>query len=213
MRSRIIEAREAEGADRWDYPPVDPSAADALRGAAQGGAHLLTAAQLDALEGQVKEEARQRGFAEGLAAGEAEVAARLERLRALATAFTHPFQALEGVVEEEIVRLAITLATHLVRREIEHDAALLSAAVHDCIGVLAADVHDVTLFMNAEDALLVQRELEVEAQSRFKIAVDAELKRGDLRIASASSLVDGSLAARCEAILAAAPHGAGPGER
>ena len=83
MRSRVIDKRAAPTAGRWDFPAVDHTAADALRGAAKTGAHLLTAGQLDALERQVKEEARQRGYEEGLAAGKAEVAARVARLEAL----------------------------------------------------------------------------------------------------------------------------------
>ena len=38
---------------------------------------------------------------------------------------------------------------------------------------------------------------------KFKLATDAALARGDLRVASASSLVDGSLATRCGEIIAA----------
>ena len=129
IRSRIIGKDDASEAESWDFPAVDPTAADALRGAAQGGAHLLTAGQLDALQRQAQDEARQRGFEEGLASGKAELAARLTRLTALAAAFTQPFQALEQDVEEELVALAVQLASHLVRREIEHDPALLTAAL------------------------------------------------------------------------------------
>ena len=38
-------------------------------------------------------------------------------------------------------------------------------------------------------------------EQRFKLAADATLQRGDLRLASASSLVDGTLAARCAEII------------
>ncbi len=69
MRSRIIAKDQAGTPDRWDFPAVDASAADALRGAQKGGAHLLTAGQLDALQKQVHDEAHRRGFDEGLAAG------------------------------------------------------------------------------------------------------------------------------------------------
>ena len=47
MRSRIIAKDEATSVDRWDVPPIEASAADALRGAGLGGAHLLTTQQLD----------------------------------------------------------------------------------------------------------------------------------------------------------------------
>jgi flagellar assembly protein FliH len=204
IRSRIIGKDEGSDADRWDFPAVDPTAADALRGAAHGGAHLLTTGQLDVLQRQAQEEARQRGFEEGLAAGKAELAARLARLTALATAFTQPFQALEQDVEEELVSLAVQLACHLVRREIAHDPALLMAAIHDCLAVLAPDARSVTLHLHPDDAALVRGQLPPERELRFKLAPDAGLGRGDLRVTSASSLVDGSLAARCAEIIATA---------
>jgi flagellar assembly protein FliH len=206
IRSRIIGKDEAESADRWDFPAVDPTAADALRGAAQGGAHLLTAGQLDALQRQAQEEARQRGFEEGLAAGKAELATRIARLTALATAFTQPFQALEQDVEDQIVALAVQLACHLVRREIERDPALLTAAIHDCLAVLAPSARGVTLYLHPDDAKLVREHLP-QSEHRFKLAIDPALARGDLRVTSASSLIDGSLAARCGEIIATARLG------
>ena len=124
MRSRVIDSAAAPTAGRWDFPAVDHTAADALRGAAKTGAHLLTAGQLEALEKQVKEEARQRGYEEGLAAGKAEVAARVARLdgarrpRSLIRSRRSSRR-----VEDEIVGLAVQLARHLVRREVEHDPA------------------------------------------------------------------------------------------
>lgn len=204
MRTRVIDKEQAAGVDRFDFPTVDPTAAEALRGAARGEAHLLTAGQLEVLERQVKEEAQRRGYEEGLAAGKTEAAARIARLEALAAAFTHPFQALEREVEGEIVALAVRLASHLVRREIEHDPAILHAAVADCLGALAAGVRDVTLYFHPDDAVLVRGHLQTGAEQRFKVAVDPELQRGDLRVVSGSSLVDGTLAARCAEIIAAA---------
>jgi flagellar assembly protein FliH len=204
IRSRIIGKDEAADADRWDFPAVDPTAADALRGAAQGGAHLLTAGQLDALQREAQEEARQRGFEEGLAAGNAELATRIARLTALAAAFTQPFQALEQDVEDQLVALAVQLACHLVRREIEHDPALLTAAIHDCLAVLAPSARGVTLYLHPDDATLVRGQLPPQSEHRFKLATDAALARGDLRVTSASSLVDGGLAARCAEIIATA---------
>ena len=208
MRSRIIDKEEAGTPHRWDSPNVDATAADALRGAHKGGAHLLTAGQLDELQKQVHEEAHKRGFEEGLAAGKAELAARTARLDALADAFAHPFGNLEREVEDEIVNLAVELASHLVRHEVRHDPALLQAAVADCLGVLAGSVRDVTVYLHPDDAALLRGQLQAGTQARFALAEDAALLRGDLRVASASSLVDGSLAARCAEIIAAARAGA-----
>jgi flagellar assembly protein FliH len=204
MRSRVIDKSAAPKAGRWDFPAVDATPVDALRGAAKTGAHLLTAGQLEALERQVKDEARQRGYEEGLAAGKAEAATRLAKLDALISAFAHPFQGLEQAVEDEIVSLAVKLARHLVRREIEHDPAVLHAAIADCLAVLATGVRDVTLYFHPDDAALVRGQLAGGAEQRYKIEADPALARGDLRLVSGSSLVDGTIAARCAEIVAAA---------
>jgi flagellar assembly protein FliH len=204
MRSRIIDKERIESVDRWDVPPVDSSAADALLGAHKAGAHALTAGQLDALQKQAHDEAYKRGFDEGLAAGKAELAARGARLAALAEAFALPFQNLERSIEDELVSLAIELASHLVRREVERDPTLLHGAIHDCLGVLASGVRDVTLYLNPDDAALVRTAQPAAGNVRVAIADDAALQRGDLRVASASTLVDGTVRTRCAELIAAA---------
>jgi flagellar assembly protein FliH len=207
MRSRIIDKEHAGEIDRWDVPSVDATAADALRGAQKVSAHLLTAGQLDALQKQVHDEAFKRGFDEGLAAGKSELASRIARISALTDSFSQPFQNLERSVEEELVNLSVELASHLVRHEITHDPKLLHAAITDCLGVLASTVRDITLHLNPEDAALVRAEIQAGTETRFALAEDAALQRGDLRITSGSALVDGRLAARCAEIIAAARAG------
>jgi flagellar assembly protein FliH len=207
MRSRIIDRDEVNDVGRWDFPSVDASAADALRGASKGGAHLLTAGQLDALQRQVHEEAYTRGFDEGLAAGKEELAARAAKLAALAEALAQPLQNLERAIDEELVGLAVTLASHLVRREIDHDPALLRDAVHDCLAVLPSGARDVTLYLHPSDAALVRANSVLNDEARFKLAEDADLARGDVRVTSASSQIDGRLEARLAQILAAARSG------
>ncbi len=96
-----------------------------------------------------------------------------------------------------------------MRREIERDPVVLQAAIHDCLAVLAPTVRDVTVYLNAEDAALFRGQLPPQAELKFKLATDAALARGDLRVASGSSLVDGSLAARCAEIIAATRVGSG----
>jgi flagellar assembly protein FliH len=211
-RQRIIDKADAEGAASWDFPSVDANAADALRGAGKGGAHLLTAGQLDALQRQVHEEAYKRGFEEGLAAGKNELTARMTRLGTLVDAFAQPMQTLDRAVEDEIVNLAISLAAHLVRREIAADPAVLHAAIHDCLAVLSSSAREVTLFLHSDDAALVRAQAKVSGELRFSVAEDPGLARGDVRMASGPSLVDGSLIARCTEIIAAVRGSAGNAE-
>jgi flagellar assembly protein FliH len=203
-RSRIIDTYEASEVDRWDFPAVDASAADALRGAQKSGAHLLTAGQLDELQRQVHEEAYARGFAQGLQAGGEELAARAARLAALAEALALPLANVDRAVEEEIVRLAISLASHLVRREIDRDPSFLRDAVHDCLAALPSSAREVTLHLHPTDAALLKENLANVPDARFAIAQDPDLARGDLRATSVSSQVDGRLEARLAQVLVAA---------
>jgi flagellar assembly protein FliH len=81
---------------------------------------------------------------------------------------------------------------------------LLHGAIHDCLGVLASAVRDVTLYLNPEDAALVRTAQPAAGNVRVAIADDAALQRGDLRVASASTLVDGTVRTRCAELIAAA---------
>ena len=73
----------------------------------------------------------------------------------------------------------------------------------------AAQVRDVTVYFNPEDAALVRAQLPRERRAALQDRrATRALGRGDLRLASGSSLVDGTLAARCAEIVAAARSGA-----
>ena len=206
-RTRIIDRSAAANVGRWDLPSVDATAADALRGAGKSGAHLLTAGQLEQLQKQVHQEAHARGFDEGLAAGQLEAQTRAARFGTLANALANPLQSADRAVEDEIVALAVALASHLVRREIEHDPAILRDAVHDCLAVLPSSARDVTLFLHPSDAALLKTHLAADLEQRFKLAEDRELARGDLRVTSASSQIDGRLETRLMQLLAVATSG------
>jgi flagellar assembly protein FliH len=206
-RSRVITGNAAQAVDRFDFPSVDASPAEALRGAQKGSAHLLTAGQLDELQKQVRDEAFQRGYAEGIAAGKAEAASRAAKLAALGTALARPLENLERAVEEELLGLSIALASHLVRREIDHAPDVLATAVHECLAVLPSSARDVVLHLHPADAALLKAELAPGADQRFRIADDKELARGDVRVTSAATQVDGRLETRLKHVLAAAQSG------
>ena len=105
------------------------------------------------------------------------------------------------------MNLSVELASHLVRHEIAHDPKQLHAAINDCLGVLAGSVREVTLHLHPDDAALVRADIKTGTETRFALAEDAALQRGDLRITSGSALVDGRLSARCAEIIAAARAG------
>jgi flagellar assembly protein FliH len=205
--TKIITGTGPDEVDRWDAPSVDASAAAALGGARGSQAHLLTARQLDELQRHVQEEAHARGFAQGLEEGRAELARRAAQLDALLASLAHPFQELDAAVEEELATVAIALASHIVRRELECDAGLMPTTVRDCLAVLPHGSRELTLHLHPADAVLVRDALSTDDARGWRLEEDAGLERGDLRVVSRSTQVDGRLETRLREIVAAAQAG------
>jgi len=202
--SRIIRREHAGDADTWQSPPVDESAAEELKGAVGAGAHLLSEAQVDQLRSQMQNQAFDQGYREGLASGQAEVAARAQRFEALMNKLAYPFEELDAAVEDEIVDLAKILATHILRRELKSDPDQIVGAVRDCVEVLPAAARNVRLFLHPDDAQLV-REYAASDQARgWTIQEDASVAKGGLRVESDSSHIDGRIESRLNEIVGTA---------
>ena len=201
--------RENEGdldvtVSRWDYPSVDESAAKELKGVHGGHAHLLTARQVDALQEQAHEEAYARGFDEGLAAGQAEVASRIERLDRLALTLARPLNDLDHLVENDLLALAAALARQILHRELKNDPGQMVNAIQDCFDVLPSSARDVTLHLNPADAAFIQEHFRGDTERAWRIVENASLGSGDLRVTSESSQIDGQLETRLAEIIASA---------
>ncbi len=187
---------------RWDYPSVDETAAQELKGVHGGHAHLLTARQVDALQEQAHEEAYARGFAEGLAAGQAEVASRVQRLDRLALSLARPLNDLDHLVENDLLELAAALARQILHRELENDPGQIVSAVQDCLDVLPSSARDVTLHLSPADAAFIQEHFSGDTERAWRIAECASLNPGELRVTSESSQIDGQLPTRLAEIIA-----------
>ncbi len=204
MGSRIIRSEEANDADAWQAPSVDDSAAAELKGASGAGAHLLSEAQVDHLRSQMQSQAFEQGYREGLASGQAEVAARAQRFEALMNKLAYPFEELDAAVEDELVQLAKILATHILRRELKNDPEQIVGAVRDCVEVLPAAARNVRLFLHPDDAKLVREYAAGEPAGGWTIQEDASISIGSLRVESDTSYIDGRIESRLNEIVGTA---------
>lgn len=176
----------------WDVPAIDGS---------QGNGYL-TAGRLEALQKEAYDEAWKKGHADGMAAGEAAVQERAERLDQLLQALARPFDELDESVSQQLVELAMTVARQLFRREIKIDPTHVIGVVREAIGLLPIASRNVQVHLHPEDATLVRETLaQTDGELAWSLVEDPLLTRGGCRVTTDNSQVDASAESRLQAVI------------
>ncbi|MDD2700487.1 MAG: flagellar assembly protein FliH [Sideroxydans sp.] len=183
---------------RWELPAFE-SARDTVR------ASLPTAAELEMMQQQAREEAlqagyaegRQRGYADGLQQATQENQHLLELANVLAAK-------IDETVVQELTGLALDVARQVIQQAVKVQPELLQAAVREAIGSLPVFNQAAHVILNPEDAAMVRDRMgEQLAHTGWKILEDVRMERGNARLETANSQVDATLAARWERVIAA----------
>lgn len=179
-------------ATRWDVPAIDGG----------GGNGYLTAGRLEELQKAAYEEAWQKGHADGLAAGSAELAARVERLDQLLIALAKPFDELDDQIEKQVVELAMNVARQLFRREMKQEPKHIIGVVREAIQLLPIASRNVRVHLHPEDGALVRETLTpAEGELAWTIVEDPLSARGSCRVTTDNSQIDASAEARLNALI------------
>ncbi len=166
---------------------------------------MLTAEQLETLQQQAYQEAYEKGLAEGRTAGQAQALAEGRKkllqqgaqLEAMIKSLAEPMQLLDLEIYDELVAMVITIAKHLISRELKTDPGQIIAATREALAILPMNSRNIKVHLHPEDALLVREILSVsEDESPWKIVEDATLSRGGLKIMTENSQVDASIESR-----------------
>lgn len=153
-------------------------------------------------------EGREKGEAEGRACAHQALAAEVGYLRQLMAALARPLEQVDEQVEQEIVALAMTVARHLVRRELKTDPGQIVAVVREALALLPASQRNVTLSLHPKDAQLIRSALDLDqAKVPWQIVEDPTLSRGGLRVETEVSRIDATVETRLAAVIAAALGG------
>ncbi|MDO9104247.1 MAG: flagellar assembly protein FliH [Methylovulum sp.] len=176
---------------------------------------VLTVEEIEAMQKQAydeafaqgKKEGFQQGFAEGLQKGYDEKVQLLQQqgkeLASLMESLSTPFQHLDDEVEKELVKLAIGIATQIIRREIKLNPGQVVAAVKEAINVLPLSSQKITLYLHPEDAELVRSALALdEASATWGIVDDPLITRGGCKIDTEVSHVNATIEHRLAAVVA-----------
>ena len=188
----------------WTLPIVQGRVAGARR-------ERITADELDGVARAAWEEGHARGLADGLAAAVAETQRRhaaldqrIAQLDSTMTALARPLAELDAQVEHQLAQLALTVARHLVRRELRIDPTQVIGILRQAVSLLPAAARDVRVHLHPEDAALVAEKLAVPASGPAWVVVeDPVLSRGGCRVTAENSQIDARLETRINAALVA----------
>jgi flagellar assembly protein FliH len=189
---------------RYELPSISGMAVQARRAG-------KTVQELEDVEKRAYEEAYAKGRAEGLASAEREMRpqiqqlqARIERLDAIIGTLARPLQDLDAEVEDQLVQLALTVARHLVRRELRIDPSQIIAIIRESVALLPASARDVRVHLHPEDAAVVREKLAAPTGERvWTIAEDPVMGRGGCRVTTDTAHIDARLETRIGTVVSA----------
>lgn len=176
---------------------------------------VLTVDEIEAMQKQAYDEAFAQGKQEGFSAGFTEGSKQgyeenMQVLQKKATEFaslleslSQPFTVLDAEVEKELVKLAIGIATQIIRREIKLDSGQVLAAVREALKVLPLSSQKISVYLHPEDAELVRSALSLDdLSSAWRIVEDPLITRGGCKVDNEVSHIDATVENRLAAVIA-----------
>ena len=151
------------------------------------------------------------GHVEGVRKGEQELSKRINEvnvkiaaLDAILGTLARPLEDLDAQVESELTRLALTVAKHLVRRELRIEPAQIIGIIRHTVSLLPLASRNIKVHLHPDDAAVVREKLaQPQGDQQWQISEDPLMARGGCRVTTDNSSID----ARFETGVAAALSG------
>jgi flagellar assembly protein FliH len=187
--------------ERWAPPSV--------HGPLSKPRELVALADLPRKEKATVEEHYAKAKLAGAAAGRAEfeartaeLNARVTRLESILSVLSKPLAEMDAQVEKQLVTLALTVAKHLVRRELRIEPTQVVAIIRETVALLPAAARDIRVHLHPEDAALVRERLaQPQAERAWSVIEDPVMGRGGCRVTTDTVLIDARLETRLAAII------------
>ncbi len=188
----------------WDLPTVNGRTV-------QGRRPGKTVSELEEVERRAYEEAFAKGREAGLAAAKAETQGALtqlqnqvNKLESTLASLSKPLDQVNTEVEQQLMNLTLTIARHLVRRELRIDPAQVIAIIRETVALLPAAARDVRVHMHPDDAAVVRERLATPTADRaWTIIEDPVMTRGGCRVTTETALIDARVETRLNQAIAA----------
>lgn len=170
------------------------------------------AAITDAELAVIREQARQQGYAEGLAqghaagleTGRAEAAQEMFHLQQIAESFSNELASASEVVAVDMLDLGLDLAKAMLKTALEVRPELVLPVVAEAIRYLPTLQQPALLFLHPADAKLAREFIGEElAKAGWRLTEDPQIERGGCRVETPTNQIDGSMQSRWQRIAAA----------
>ena len=230
-KSQPFSKTELEALGLWDVAEQFGKKKQVVEQQAKVESATLTVEQIETMQQQAYDEAfaqgkkegfdegfkegQTKGFDEGFQQGKTEGGKKgyddnLHLLRkqtadlvSLLESLNEPFRDLDETVEQELVKLAIGIASQLVRREIKIDPGQIVAVIREAVNALPVASQKLTLQMHPEDANLVKNSLALDdVSSPWNIIEDPLITRGGCKVKTETSNIDSTIENRLAVIVA-----------
>ncbi|MCF6323183.1 MAG: flagellar assembly protein FliH [Gammaproteobacteria bacterium] len=199
MSNRIILSEDSKDCARWKMPDVGGVSA---AGSSRTAALEPTQKEIEARRQQGYEEGFAKGKQEGMTAGQASLNQQAQSFAQIAGQLTKPLAELDEEVVNELVILAMTIARHMVRREIKTNPGEIVAVVREAAALLPSTSRTIKIFLHPEDAALLKESLSITEQGSWELVDDPVLTRGGCRLATENAQLDASIETRLAAVVA-----------
>ncbi|MGE5523040.1 MAG: flagellar assembly protein FliH [Rhodospirillaceae bacterium] len=164
---------------------------------------MPTAAEMERVHQQARDEGHAAGYQEGRKLAEAQA----QRLAALFDAARSGIAQLDQAIADRLLALALDIARRVVSEALSAKPELMLSVVQDAVRCLPEFEQPVRILMHPADAALVQSHLAAEASAgSWLIVPDAAMERGGCRLKTATAEVDATLSGRWQRVLAALGH-------
>lgn len=201
----MSESDAAAPVSRWDLPVVEGASLP------RPGVKGVNVMHLSIVEREAWEHGFKDGHVEGVRKGEQELAKRINEvnvkiaaLEAILGALARPLDELDAQVESELTKLALTVAKHLVRRELKNDPAQVIGIIRHAVSLLPLASRNIKIHLHPDDAAVVREKLaQPQGDQGWHLSEDPLMARGGCRVTTDNSSID----ARFETAVAAALSG------
>ena len=168
----------------WELPDIDSPGKKTDK-------NLVTAEEIESLQKQAYEEGFRKGEQDGLQAGQQQIMEKVNAFIQMMNALSTPIRQIDDEVSDQLVKLAITIAQQLIRREIKTDPGQIVAVVRDAVKELPVTAKKLTVHLQPDDAELVRQSLSVnDSDMTWKIIEDPVLTRGGCKVVTENSQMD-----------------------